>query len=1045
MFLLVKSSAGSGKTFTLVKEYLKLCLKEPALYPHILAITFTNKAAAEMKIRIIDSLQQFLTEGRNAIVDQVLEETGLDFDQAAQNAQKLQTSILHVYSDFSVMTIDSFISRIVRTFARDLDMPLKFDVELDTHRITTEVIDLLMAGAEPGQFLGDVLTEFALSKINTTGSWNLDGELAKLGEIAFNEKYIEAVSFIGQPVFDEPFWREMIHDIETIIKNFRHEINHRAREALGLINQHGLEITDFSFGKKGAAGALEKYARAGNIKDFDISKRMENGEWAAKRKGPELAARIQQVLDAGLKRLSNEILTLIGEGMPGFISHVLVQKNIYAEALIHQFLAMTETYKMEKNCVPLTDFSRKVSDVIVHEPIPFLYWRLGNQYHHILIDEFQDTSLLQWTNLLPLIEESLAKGQFSMAVGDAKQAIYRWRAGDMRIMEELLPQALGDHVSESRLNANYRSRKEIVNFNNQFFECLPHLFSFKVDDLPGKLYNSEESVQLPISDRTGFVQIRSVDMPDAGRKTDKQIRLLETMVEDLHQILQEGHGYSCQDVAVLVRNNSEAGLAARILFEAGLNVVSPDSLRLNSSEAVRFVICALRYAVYEDRISLFFLWLSGNRDVHVFDCWSREPGGLKKIERTLSETFSKRKRFLLQLPVYEAAEEVIDIFQLNRTHHGFLQGLLEVLLNYSDQYNSDISGFLDWWDTHKNTDQATLPGSGSANAVTLTTIHKAKGLEFPIVMMPFAWDIVDKANKDNFLWVQSHQIGSQNRPYVYMADVQQALEQSWFAEIYAQEQKLSLLDNVNLLYVALTRAADRLYLYIPPAPAEERDPENTADLIRVSLSHIPMQQHEDTWRLGHPGEKVIQKPEEGQGSEMIRELSSHAWRHKITVKKRARELWRLDESELTARVDRGNLIHEILAQVLIPDDIPAAIDAQVREGNVHSGDAVSLEKSIRLLLTIPVENGTVADWFRPGLKIRNESTIAAPGLNYRPDRVILEKNKAIVVDYKTGQKMASHREQILTYGRLLKEMGYDPVEMVLLYIETGEAEVVWNS
>ena len=1044
MFTLYKSSAGSGKTFTLVKEYLKLCLTNPAKYPRVLAITFTNKAAAEMKNRIIESLHTFLSEGKNAIVDRVIEETGMDHEAALQNARQLQTQILHAYSDFSVMTIDSFISRIVRTFARDLDMPLKFDVELDTGYITAEVIEKLMAEAEAGHFLGDVLTQFALSKIHSTGSWNVDGELAKLGQVTFGEKYIEEVHFIGQPQYDEPFWRDLIHDIDAQIQQFRRAINDRAKEALSIIERHDLKIEDFFHGEKGPAGSLKRYSNAINLDDFRITSRFQDMVWVSKNKDQQIKSRIESALAEGVERLANEILDLLRNDMPRLVSHILVQKNIYAEALIHQFMAFTDVFKEEKNSVPLTDFSRKVSDVIVNEPVPFLYWRLGNQYSHILIDEFQDTSILQWTNLLPLIEESLAKGQFNMAVGDGKQAIYRWRAGDVRIMEQNLPQVLGGHVENKTLAANYRSRKEIVQFNNAFFKYVATHSEFQGADLFRQLYGEEGAAQDIMSNLTGYVQIQSVDLETCAKKEDRQTRLLDSLVADIQRILLEGNGYGCQDIAVLVRNNSEAQVAAQALFKAGYDVISPDSLRLKSSAVVRFVINTLRYAMFGDPIALLAMWLYFEKDSHEFHQQRRTVGGMRSLEKTLSARFYNRKRFMLQLPVYEAVEEVVEIFELNRTDHGFLQGLLEVILNYSDKFSSDISGFLTWWDAHCDSDQATLPASGQANAVTLSTIHKAKGLEFPVVMIPFAWDVVDKPNSESFLWVESDRIGSKGQPFYYMADVQKKLADSWFADAFAKEQMMSRLDNINLLYVAFTRASDRLYLCIPEEPAERKEKPDTADLIREALGELPLARQNGCRVLGEPSPKVLKKKEEA--SEKLERLPGYGWRTKITVKKRARELWRLDESDRTAKVDQGILMHEILEQIRTEADILPSVEGQVRLGQVSQEESNLLAEQIQNVMRLPAGDGTVADWFRPGLSIKNEKTIAFGKEEYRPDRVIINGQDVIVVDYKTGQKMAEHHDQILSYGNLLKTMGYGHVRLFLLYLEAGEAEeVLWNS
>lgn len=1047
MFVLYKSSAGSGKTFTLVKSYLRICLKQPDRFQAILAITFTNKAAAEMKTRIIQSVHNFVQHGRDDIIDLLINEGQITREEARDHTVLLLERILHRYSEFSVMTIDAFIGRVVRTFARDLELPLKFDVELDTSFITGEIIELLIGEAREGNFTGEVLTQFALAKIQSSGSWALDSALMKIGDVAFSETHVEALTALRVMGQDHAFWRTLILAVHDELSAFRNKINGLARDALAIMERHDLSIDDMLYKKGGAAGALQRYAKAATPDDFKSSVRLRDGKWQGKSTPEPVRQRIDAALDDGLEALGRELVDTLEADFPRFISHYLVSKNIHAQALVGRFLSLTEAYKTEKNSVPLSDFSRKVADVVRHEPVPFLFWRLGNRYTHILIDEFQDTSRLQWMNLAPLVEEALAKGFFSMAVGDGKQAIYRWRAGDVTIMESQLPSQLGEHLKEETLASNYRSRKEIVDFNNAFFTRMLKPLKLQEAPLLKTLYAAPAVSQIPRNDHTGFVRIAAVDMEDARRKSEKTERILSQMAIDIEAIISEKSGYGYGDMAVLVRSNRQAALVAQALFSRDIPVISPDSLLLASAPVVRFLISALRYLVSEDRIALLNMWLFMGESANTFDVLSREASGRREIEERLSPLFFHRRKTLLQRPVYETIEELIALFELNTHFHGFLQGLLETALGYSEKFSSEISGFLTWWDLNSQTDKATLSGGAASNAVSISTVHKSKGLEYPIVFLPFSWPVEDKTNANDILWVTDTRVAGLDRNFPLMATPQQGIEQSWFAEQAAAEKAMSRLDNVNLLYVALTRASDRLYAYVEEdlRPMDKRleKVEDTAQLLDLVADEMAMTHDEDMTRtLGAPAVKISTHTREAQG-EILPVLPVYDWRKKITMKRHARELWRLDASPMKEKVDWGVLVHEVLAGIETEKDIAAAVAVQREKGHINTFDTEELIDLMERVMEVAIpEGGRVRQWFSSKWQVKNEMAIGAEVGEFRPDRVIIDRGEAIVIDYKTGRPDREHHGQVQGYTALLKAMGYGTVQGYLLYTADLRVEAV---
>lgn len=1040
MLTVYKSSAGSGKTYTLVKEYLRICLSHPSKFSKILAITFTNKASAEMKERIITCIHQFINKGSNKIIDELIKEGKLDGEKVRKNCEILVDLILHSYSNFSVMTIDSFISRVVRTFAYDLDMPLKFEVELDTDYLFLEIIEKLLAGAEKDNFVGDILTQFALSKIYSSGSWFLDNELKKIGKVTFNEKYLEPVFTISADEYDDIFWKELIGELEQSVSIFRKRVNSLAKKAMEIIKENGLTIDDFFQKKRGPAGALDGYQYASTPKDFKTKQRLQTGKWVTEKceqENPEKFARIQQALEQGVSSCAREIIQYIEHNKVFFNSNYLVLKNIYSEALIKKFLDLTTAFKKETHKIPLLDFSIKVAKVITKESVPFLYWRLGDTYRHIMIDEFQDTSFLQWINLLPLIEESLSTGKFNMVVGDGKQAIYRWRAGDVRIMEQEIKKSFTKNLKTQVLENNYRSAREIVCFNNTFFPKVKKILGMEQDELFGSVYSEQFVKQNPVIARKGYIKIVDLLSEDTNKNNMTQIKL-QMLAQEIQNICDEQNGYNYGDMAVLVRKNKECDLVAQYLTEKGVPIMSPDSLILKTSSTVRFVIAVLKYVTQDDLIALFTIWIFRGYSALEFLPVNSIDFEVSNLEQKISTEFADKKTMLYHLPIYEAVEEIIRIFAIAENNPVYLQGLLEVVFDYSEKFNTDIQSFLKWWDQYSDSEKATLPVAEHKNAVRISTIHKAKGLEFPLVFVPFNWKLFETASgfKQHIIWVKSDKVGKKIKDFPFLVDVQKDMEYSLFQKEYKEEKKLSILDSVNLLYVAFTRAQDRLYIYYKTANKTAIN--NTSDLIEQSIKDMDLGKHTDGWIKGKQEDK--ERLEDEFHPEILEHFPTHSWRHKITVRRRSPELWKLVDTERIRKVEKGVLMHSILSEIKTTADIDQAVENKYWEGQISRQEMIKIREDIHALMKLEYSRGKVSDWFHPHLKIMNEKTIITEGQEFRPDKVIVDKEKVIIIEYKTGLKEKEHKLQMEKYSTLLENMGYKKIEKYVLYLQTGVIE-----
>ncbi|MEJ2627126.1 MAG: 3'-5' exonuclease [bacterium] len=450
------------------------------------------------------------------------------------------------------------------------------------------------------------------------------------------------------------------------------------------------------------------------------------------------------------------------------------------------------------------------------------------------------------------------------------------------------------------------------------------------------------------------------------------------------------------------------------------------------------MIAVLKYTAREDLVALFTMWIFTGKVATEFQDIDSHDLNLPNIEGIISPEFAEKKTQLYHLPVYEAMEEIIRIFNLSPKNPVFLQGLLEVVFNYSEKFNTDIHSFLKWWEQYSESEKTTLPVAEYKNAVRISTSHKAKGLEFPIVFVPFSWKIFDTSSgfKQQVIWVKSDQVGKKIKDFPFLIDVQKEMENSLFREDYVEEKKLSILDSINLLYVAFTRAQDRLYIYY--GTGKNANIKNTSDLIEQAIRDMEWEQRSDAWIKGVPDEKI--KCKDKIHPEILQSFPSHSWRHKITVRRRSSDLWKMVDTERIRKVEKGVLMHTILSEIKTIDDIDQAVEDKYRQGYLSGQEMRQIQEDMHALMKIEYSRGRVEDWFHPHLRIMNEKSIITEDREFRPDRVIIGPEKVIMVEYKTGKREKEHKLQLEEYGALLEEMGYKNLEKYILYLQTGSIE-----
>jgi len=1048
-FLVYKSSAGSGKTYTLVREYLQLALAspEPDYFRHILAITFTNKAADEMKDRVLRKLEFIAnggegrgTSGEGSTPDSLSEELKknllIDDFQLADRAGKLLSHILHHYSDFSISTIDKFTHRILSTFAHDMRLPVAFNVEVDSDEMLTEAVDILLQKAGSDEALTKTLVEFAESRADEDRDWRIERNIFQLAKILFDEEghlHVEALKNLTPADFEK-----VRKNSFAFCAKYENTLKTIAQEALRIIAAEGISPDDFYQGTKGIGGHFKKIAEL-KFDNLDgnsyVLKAVGNGIWYTDKKSDAIKASIDGIAPL-LLECYQQIQNEKDKHHSDYLVYQLVAKNIYAISVLSEVEKILSEIKAQSNTVHISEFNRLISGVVMYEPAPFIYERLGQRYHHYLVDEFQDTSVLQWLNLLPLLDESLAQKHFSMVVGDGKQAIYRWRGGRVEqftqlpkifltpalseqagkdeegIFHELISErqaTLERNIEQLQLDSNFRSKVEIVNFNNDFFGFL----SSKLSPDYKAIY--EKHSQKAVESNTGGL----VTLDFIIKEEDYEQKVLEKTKAIIDELIADG--FQLKDIAILTRKNKHASVAAKYLLEHEVNVISSESLLLSQSAEVNFLVSLLKY-LYNNKDSiaeaeaLYYLQKSVN-------------GNLNKY---LAEHHAQlHAQSLLKYPLYEVFEKMAAAF-FNSRPDPYIQFFLDTIHTYTSRNTNDPGEFLQWWEGKKNKISIVVPQG--INAVNVLTIHKSKGLEFPVVIYPFAEDEVDV--RRSMLWLNVNGKKELAPMKTALVGANKILEQTAFANDYKEEIDKTTLDFLNLLYVAFTRPVNRLYV-ISPLPEKEKE----------SISGIPYSlkawlEHKQEWKATPPTSQkegltfefgirqpVAQKiPTSGGGgaSYQLEQLISSDWRDKLMISRNSGKLWNEDKG-----ITRGNLFHTAISQIFTAKDISPVLAALKQQGLLKAEEENELGEMIHKMINRP----DVKPLFAEGLLIKTEADILlSDGTWLRPDRVIIEGKKAIVIDFKTGKPKPEHEEQLNFYTAKLKEMGYENVEQKLIYV-----------
>lgn len=1065
-FVIYKSSAGSGKTYTLAMEYLKLALEHPFAFKNILAVTFTNKATKEMKERILEVLHRLTRQvDREETLDQAL----LNHLQLSEEALKVRayevlTTILHNYSDFSISTIDSFFQRVVRAFAREMNLPAKFDIELDQAAVLERLVDRLIVRVGEDKNLHRWLVDFADEKIREGKSWDIRWNINNLGSEIFQEGFKqhqhEIKAFLKDPENILAF-RSRLFEERKLIKEKVRQIKKRAEL---IKNQFGLSWTDFKGGSRSAILFFDRMDQ-GNLLFPTISATLSNcpdnlEEWSTK-KGP--IAQIEEAYHAGLNELMKEALAII----PRWNTLEAVRRNFYVFGILAELLEELQQLKQEENIMLISDANEFLKEITAETEAPFIYEKVGNQYKNFLIDEFQDTSGFQWASFYPLLDNTLASGNTSLIVGDVKQSIYRWRGGDLTLLLRGVERQIGsDRISVKDLDTNYRSLPLVVNFNNALFESL----AIGMKAAAGEKYGVEEEL-LAVIDGT-YLNVRQKvaghkqDGPFKGKikieflKEEEDIKVGEQAMTKLPEIVRtfQDQGYLLKDLAVLVRTKAEGQLVAETLMGYGMShpedgyryeVLSGEAMFLYQAASVKCLVASLQYLNHpHDELSARTMWYNrevlrgGVVDHALFD--KRNPSDRMMDE---IETFEDRKASLIQLPLFELVEELVEMFGFNGLglERAYIAGFKEAVLDYVSKRKSDVGAFLDWWELKK--DSRTIKVPDSHDAIRILTIHKSKGLQFKVVIMPFMdWEIV---SSKGVIWSTYEE--SDTSQLTVPLSLSAALSQTSFADRYREEVLMAFLDSLNMIYVAFTRAEEVIW-----ALGETHTSKGDGNLNKLSYNIQSALQsamgQDDQLDLSsyYDIESGVMEmgdwPVVDRSRESVPPLPELNWTYRnwselLQVKKHSEGLSE-EMAALQSKRTYGLVIHRILEKLKDLQELGSLLQESYFEGRLDHNEM----QEVKLLLSQLFKNSLMQEWFADGVRVLTEQGIILPGgSSKRPDRIVLKKEKSIVIDFKTGEEKESHSKQVKEYVELIQTLTKKPTEGYLVYIESGNIKNIHSS
>lgn len=1045
--LLRGASAGSGKTHFLAKTYIRLLLeryfnpehpKDVYQYRHVLAVTFTNKATAEMKERILEELNILSKTPAQSHYHKDFVQYFSCTDEALKTASgEILFHLLHEYGAFSVSTIDSFFQLVLRAFSREIGLYSSYQVELDRNALIGECVDRILDSLDEGKDNEELLkwlTDKAVYRVSNGDKFSTDALLLSVATELMTVGYKEAVKKAKVDeamLYDhtrlerlEKTCRQRKEYYIAAVKNAAQEAKDEAILALGDVKT-SREVLEKALDKLTAVDAENPKEGIPGLSDATYEKlflpvgAINTDAWF--KKADQVRFANGNGLDGLLDKME-QLRQVYDEGMKMVATLDIIIPQLYGFGVVRRIRQELSALMKEKNVLSLDETNEILKDLISDTATPFIYEKVGVRYENFLLDEFQDTSHVQWDNFRPLLQESVDNGHTDLVVGDPKQSIYRWRNSDAALMTRVLPEAFGEYIDDSHeLDTNWRSAEEIVRFNNAFFAFAAQ----RMDEVLGQgrvLQEVYQDVrQLPNHRQGGYIRL---DFCQGGETDERAVKPYEVEMEKVLFSIHDAvaHGFRCGDITIVVRKGSQGIDLATYLNEQGIKVSTSDTLGIASSSIVRLLISLL--ANRDDPNDKARAYLAGR-----FQSGAAESAGdcslVDICEGLLRDIKAKRPdEFNAQIPYIRCFMDVLNDFVArgDNSLHSFVR------------YISDRD------------DAISAPEA--QDAVNIITIHKVKGLAAPYIIVPFVesieWARVD--GKGESVWCVPDLQGTElegKAEGVYQVRLTSGMaEGSHFEKSYQEERRLEYIDNLNVVYVAFTRPVEVLHV-ISAAPKNADETASFPALLRDFANEAMTESGEGMYETGVM--PVYRPKEDDKHEERLLNQEegypSYPKGERVKLRAEASDFFK-SEAEKSADTGRlnGTILHDILAHVVYPDELEEAVREAVLSGSLEA----EKEQDTVQFLKVRIDRAMARDWFPApdsGWVVRNEATILMPtGGDYRTDRVLDNGDEVVIIDYKTGAQHPSYARQMEKYARAYLAMGRRKVTTHLWYLGPDEVE-----
>lgn len=1064
------ASAGSGKTHALTGFYLSRVLDDPGAYRRILAVTFTNSAATEMKNRILKRLNILGADGSEGDIQRIefvnylcdyFPEVYPDREQALvkvkKNAPVALKNILQDYTRFTVSTIDSFFQKVIRAFAREMDIPSGYEIELEHEALLSEAVDNLLADVATDRQLLEWISSYVASRLDDNRGWDIRREIMEVSVQIFGENFRQLSREDREKIGDYEVMREYTRKVFSIKRSFETELRRLAERGVAIYEGCGLTPDDFSRKRLGGVGeSLKKYAK-GEVKppNNTWAKAAADGKFIPGGAPLNIVMAIEEAVSQGLAETVKDISALFARRYRLYVSALAQVRTIHVMGILGAISERVRSLAHDENLFLLSDSGELISRLIAEDDTPFIYEKTGTTYDHYIIDEFQDTSQIQWKNFRPLIAETLSRGKDNLVVGDVKQSIYRWRNSDWRIIHSGISQTFGDETIRTiPLSNNYRSRSNIIRFNNLVFapEALPSLCDARLNHESIRIRDIYSgSVQEGTSGKEGgYVRVALYRKQGEEGWRDQVMNEFPAIIEKVQQ-----QGYKARDILILCRTNDEgksiinsildysSSCPAEKLKKFNYEVTSGESLFLERNPSVTLLLSCLRFLI--DPASLInrslmvrsYILASGKDEKIIYSA-----EGATSNDLLLPEGWREELNRLRNSSLFSAVESMIRFFSLGEKSENtaFISSFQDVVLSYSGRYSSDITSFINWWEQEGY--KSTINQSDRQDAMRVMTIHKAKGLESRVVIIPFmSWDFSKRGFTRPLLWVSDVPEAFAPMPVV-LPELSSRLSESVFAAQAATEQASEWLDGVNLMYVAFTRAVDALFIMAPEVTKGMAGGADTGSLLNQVLGTFPDDfrwNEDESCRYFEYGEMPPSVEPAGEAAIVMSGYSVTAPRGNLRL--RTGGALPQDEIKLTEPGGRayGIMMHELLSMINTADDIDRAVRHVCDMGLLPAAQQEEIATRVRQMLSAD----TIREWFDGSSSVKTEAAILLPsGAARRPDRVMIREDSVTVVDYKFGEPAERHRHQAQEYRELIQAMGYKNVTSWLWYVEKNIIEEV---